>query len=163
MSKLTIFKCTLLLSILSLGTLFGCKKGILPPQPIGLQQEGVGAVQHTAEVPDCTIDVIASAIMGADKEQRKYFKRHRAQFEMAVNFVKANECMPRVQSFVVDAMKMMQQYRLTFLIADDLRMLYQYPEIYLAYKQFLAQHPDATEEQKAFPIRFVFEGPGQKQ
>ncbi len=45
-----------------------------------------------SELPDCAIEVIAADMLGANTEQKNYFKNHRDEFERAVNFVKENGC-----------------------------------------------------------------------
>ncbi len=49
-------------------------------------------VLSTSELPDCAIEVIAADMLGANTEQKNYFKNHRDEFERAVDFVKGKGC-----------------------------------------------------------------------
>ena len=79
--------------------------------------------------------------------------------DLSYDFLQAHNNSSAAQAFIADIIVQIAQYNLSFLVAEDLQMLFDHPEIYNAYKLFLTQYPNATEEQKTFPLRFVFEGP----
>ena len=78
---------------------------------------------------------------------------------LSYDFLQAHNNSSPAQAFIADVITQIGQYNLSFLVAEDLQMLFDHPAIYNAYKLFLVQNPNATEEQKTFPLRFVFEGP----
>lgn len=61
--------------------------------------------------------------------------------------------------FALDLIAQVSQYNLAFLTGDDLKFLFEHPDFYLQYKEFLSQNPDATEEEKTTVLRMIFLGP----
>ena len=57
------------------------------------------------------------------------------------------------QDFVSDIIGQIIQHNLTFLTADDLNILFENPNLHANYLQFLADHPNLTQEEKAAILR----------
>ena len=56
-------------------------------------------------------------------------------------------------------MGQMMQHSLTFITVDDLDVLFDEPDIYVAYKTYLQQDPDATQEEKTTAVRMIMFAP----
>jgi hypothetical protein len=63
------------------------------------------------------------------------------------------------QDFIEDISTQTSEHCLFFQTDEDLEFLFKHPDFYQAYKQYLIQNPEASEEDKMTALRFVVEAP----
>lgn len=90
---------------------------------------------------------------------KQFLANYQDYIDIFYKLLKEQNYSSSAQAFVADMIAKMLQYDLTFITSEDINFLFEHPEVFSNYKQFLAQNPNATVDEKEQVLRMATVSP----